>query len=73
MAVDPKTGKPTDPGELVVRELISRFLSDDIVDEDGRPVPPPPADPRGVSPLRAAYGPWLAAQEVLRYAAEGRP
>jgi hypothetical protein len=70
MAVDPKTGKRSDLGELVVRELISRFLSDDLVDEDGHPVQPPPdVEPCGVSVLRGAYGSWLAAQEVLR---EGR-
>lgn len=72
MAVDPKTGKPADPGEMVIRELISRLLPDDTVDEDGRPVPPPPAEPCGVSPLRGAYGPWLAAQGIRR-AMEGRP
>jgi hypothetical protein len=32
----------------------------------------PEPDPRGVSPLRGAYGPWLAAQE-MRKAAEGWP
>jgi hypothetical protein len=72
MAVDPKTGKPADPGELAVRELVSRLLSDDIVDEHGQPVPPPPAEPRGASVLRGAYVPWLAAQE-MRKTTGGRP
>jgi 16S rRNA C1402 N4-methylase RsmH len=45
MAIDPKTGETTPDGTLGgggwVDELIRRLASDDIVDEDGRPVPPP--------------------------------
>jgi hypothetical protein len=78
MAVDPNTGEPTGLEALCAglgRDQALAVLFDAALaaweegggeEEDGTPGPPPDAEPRGVSPLRGAYGPWLAAQELLR-------
>jgi hypothetical protein len=86
MAVDPKTGEPVaDAGWAeIARGLAGAFprippLSPaeeaSFYDLFGVPAPgpPPPADPRGVSALRGAYGPWLAAQEWAKAEAKRQP
>jgi hypothetical protein len=82
MAVDPKTGKPVatplDVGRAFAEDLvrtgrITRAQAGAVAEDLARATladqTPPPAEPRGVSVLRGAYGPWLAMQEMLR---EGR-
>jgi S1-C subfamily serine protease len=78
MAVDPKTGKPvatpSDVGRAFAEDLvrtgrITRAQAGAVAEDLARAAAAD-AEPRGVSVLRGAYGPWLAAQEVLR---EGRP
>jgi hypothetical protein len=86
MAVDRKTGKPLPDAatplevgrafaeDLANAGLIPRARVGAVAEDLARAAladqTPPPADPRGVSVLLGAYGPWLAAQELLR---EGRP
>jgi hypothetical protein len=80
MAVDPKTGKPVpDLPLLPDGRAFAEYLAAvgviagtevGAVADDFARAAAGDARPRGVSVLRGVYGPWPAAQEMLR---EGRP
>jgi hypothetical protein len=88
MAVDRKTGKPVADAVAVARAfaedlaragVIAAAQVGAVADEFARAAQddlahtePPDLAPRGVSLLRGAYGPWLAARE-MREAREGTP
>jgi hypothetical protein len=86
MAVDPKTGKPVATplgvgrafaGGLVRAGVVTRARAGAVAEGLARAAlaghTPPPAEPRGASPLRGVYGPWLAAQGWAKSEAKRQP